>query len=76
MRGRTTVMMALTLVLLSGVGAYFYNYVRSALKGTAFALPATIAYAYKWQGPGGSWHITQDLPPKGACYEKLSAATI
>ena len=69
-------MIALVLALLSCVGGYLYyyqrDYVRSALKGTPFALPATIAYAYKWQGTDGSWHITQGPPPEGTSYEKLS----
>ncbi|MFT5393004.1 MAG: hypothetical protein ACI8PT_003202 [Gammaproteobacteria bacterium] len=69
-------MMSLALVLINCIGAYLYHYerdyVRSALKSTAFALPATVAYAYKCQGIDGSWHITRDPPPEGTSYEKLS----
>ena len=69
-------MAAVILTLLVAAGIYVYfdqpGYVRDVLEKTPFALPATITHAYKWQGADGTWHITDDPPPDGIVYEKMT----
>lgn len=74
---RVVVIMVILLSLIAG-GVYVYVYhphqIRALINKTPIKLGPSITDAYKWRGTDGTVNITDEPPPEGVPYEKLSVS--
>lgn len=71
---KLVIALAFAAALAAGAYAWFFerDRVMPLLEGTPLQkVTPTAKHIYKWQGPDGTWNMTDRPPPEGIPYEQL-----